>query len=622
MSFSERESLLLEVLREAGRPIVGADLADLLGVSPRTLRYDIGRINRVSGVALVESTPAGYSLSLAAYRTVLAEAPPVASVLDDDERLLVHLLDRDACDLFDAARDCYLSEAAVRSCVARLARRLAPQGLDLTLAGATITLSGTELDRRRVLGGLVREAMDSRIGGRWRLRRLLPDVDLPAVEAAVAAGLAEAGRSVDDIARQNLAVNLAIFLQRSGFPVPQPQGRPAPGDDPAAEAVLARVLETATRPVEEAGRAALRRLVSVALDDPAVGGPQERLAVADVVRRALEECILHFGLRVQREKLLAAITEHTRRLVARKATLVYFRTSLRESLRTRSPYEYDAAVYLAHLVATDLHVRITDDEISLYAVYLGLYAEPDEHADTVSIAIACPAYQTLREWLLTRVVAHLGRAVSIVDVAATVAGAEATGAELVVSTVGGADSSGPVVEISALCTELDLDAIRVEVVRLRDERLRSRTGAALARFLDERLFFVDAGVRDATQTIDFLCERMVAAGKVPPSYTDSVKVREQYSTTAFARRFAVPHSMDFLAHETTIAVLIPRAPIRWGESDVVMVLMLALNQADERDFTRFYQQLVHVLSDPDLFAELRRKRDFHSFRDYLAAELA
>lgn len=47
VSFTERETLVIEVLREAGRPIVGAHLADLLGISPRTLRYDIGRINRL-----------------------------------------------------------------------------------------------------------------------------------------------------------------------------------------------------------------------------------------------------------------------------------------------------------------------------------------------------------------------------------------------------------------------------------------------------------------------------------------------------------------------------------------------------------------------------------------------
>jgi lichenan operon transcriptional antiterminator len=268
-------------------------------------------------------------------------------------------------------------------------------------------------------------------------------------------------------------------------------------------------------------------------------------------------------------------------------------------------------------------VWVTDDEISLFAIYLGLYTENgDDAPDAVRVTIVCPRYQTLREWLLARFVEHLGEKVAIVDVVTTMQAADATDCEVIVTTISGGNSVRPVVEISALCSEMDLDTVRAEVARIREERLRRRTGSALARFLDPRLFFVDAQHRSSADTIDFMCDQMIAIGKVPASYAQSVKVREEYSSTAFAYRFAVPHSMDFIAHQTTIAVLIPKAPIKWGETDVVMVLMLALNQDDYIDFTWFYQQLVHLLCDPELFSELRGKRDFSSFREYLAAQLS
>lgn len=629
MSFSERESLLLEVLREADRPMVGAHLADLLGVSPRTLRYDIGRINRLHPTPLVESDAAGYSLNLSAYREVLREAPPVTSVLDDDERLLIHLIDRERCDLYDAARDCYLGESAVRSAVSRLTPRLEPYGLVLSLNGSLITVRGTELDRRRVLGGLVREATNASMGSQRRLRRLLPDIDLEAVESAVKAGLGESGELIDDIAGQNLVVNLAICLQRSGFPIQEATEPPAIPLDPRAERVVEELVRAfPSRTVGESDRAYLHRLVSVALatatpDQPLAARTTGTDAISDAVVHAVDDCITHFDLHVQREKLVTSVTEHTRRLVARKATLVYFRNSLRESLRNRSPYLYDVAVYLAYQISRALKVRVTDDEISLFAIYLGLYADHDGPAsDTVSVTIVCPRYQTLREWLLSRLVEQLGEKVAIVDVVASMPAAEDSACELIVTTMTGVGSSRPVVEISALCSETDVDAVRAEVARLREERVRSRTASALARFLDPRLFFVDLPFRDADETIDFLCEQMVGSGKVPPAYSQSVKVREEYSSTAFAHRFAVPHSMEFIAYQTVIAVLIPKGPIRWGETEVVMALMLALNQADDADFTWFYQQLVQLLCDPELFPELRRKRDFASFRDYLAAQLS
>ncbi len=628
MGFSERESLMLEVLREADRPMTGAQLADILGVSPRTLRYDIGRVNRLGGVPLVESDAAGYSLNPAAYRRAINQELPVTSVLDDDERLLVHLLDHDRCDIYDAARDCYLSEATVRAATGRLGPRLEAHGLALSLTGSSIAVSGSELDRRRVLGGLVREAANAGMGSQWRLRRLLPEIDLETVEAAIERGLAGSPEPVDDIARQNLVVNLAICLQRSAFPLPAAAAPPAVGTpDPRVGTVVEELLRTfASREVSDTDRSYLHRLVRVALDNPdqdAAGpGTAEDDTLHDVVTRAVDECVAHFDLRVQREKLIRSITDHTRRLVARKTTLVYFRNGLRQSLRTRSPYLYDVAVYLAHKISSSLEVWVTDDEISLFAIYLGLYTQNvGEAADAVRATIVCPRYQTLREWLLARLVEQFGEKLAIVDVVTTMQGAESTESELIITTMGSGNATRPVVEISALCSELDLDAVRTQVARIREERLRRRTGSALARFLDPRLFFVDAQFKGSSDTIDFLCEQMIAIGKVPPEYAHSVKVREEYSSTGFAYRFAVPHSMDFIAHDTTIAVLIPRAPIKWGDTDIVMVLMLALNQEDDSDFTWFYQHLVKLLCDSELFSELRGKRDFDSFREFLAARL-
>ncbi|MCB0910866.1 MAG: PTS sugar transporter subunit IIA [Propionibacteriaceae bacterium] len=624
MSFTERETLVIEVLREAGRPIVGAHLADLLGVSPRTLRYDIGRINRLRGIPLIESDAGGYSLNLVAYGQVLGAASPVSSVLEDDERLLVHLLDLTTADIYDVARDCYLSESAVRSATARLASRVSAHGLTVSVSGSRITVDGSELDRRRVLGGLVREAGNASIGAEWKLRRLLPEVDLDEVEAALARGLGDERPHTDDIAWQNLVVNLAICLQRADHPVEAAHVEPAPnGDRTPSEQVVEEIVRAfPTRMISPGDRVYLRRLVWVVLDSglaaDRTGELPDEAGIGAVVTRAVEDCIRHFDLQAQRDRLVASIIEHTRRFFARKATLVYFRNGLRESLRTRSPYLYDVAVYLAHQISSALGVQVSDDEISLFAIYLGLYASQRDDADTIAVTLVCPRYQTLQEWLLARMVEQFGEKIAIVDVVSTIAAAEATDCELVVSTIGSGTGQRPVAEISAICSDLDLEKVRTQLSEIRNAHLRTRTRSALARFLDPRLFFADTPHRDSEEVIDFLCQQLIATGKVPTSYTQSVRVREAYSSTAFAHRFAVPHSMEFIANEAVIAVLIPRAPVRWGDTEVALVLMLALNEDDLVDFTWFYQQLVQLLGDPQLFGELRAKRDFEAFSDYLA----
>ena len=399
----------------------------------------------------------------------------MSSVLEDDERLLVHLLDRTSVDLYDAARDCYLSESAVRSAASRLAPRVAVHGMSLSVNGSRIDVDGTELQRRRVLGGLVREAGNASIGGEWRLRRLLPDVDPEAVEAALARGLGEDLPASDDIAWQNLVVNLAICLQRADHPVDAAEFDQTPQQrtwSQSGRVVDEIVRAFPSRPISAGDRAYLRRLVAVVLDSQTGAdvprGTVDDAVVSAVVAAAVDDCIRHFDLRAQRDRLVESIIDHTRRLFARKATLVYFRNGLRESLRTRSPYLYDVAVYLAHQISSALAVPVTDDEISLFAIYLGLYArEREDGADLVAVTLVCPRYQTLQEWLLARVVEQFGEKITIVDVTTTIAAAEATDCELIVSALGGAGATRPVAEISAICSDQDLETVRTRITAIR-----------------------------------------------------------------------------------------------------------------------------------------------------------
>lgn len=71
-----------------------------------------------------------------------------------------------------------------------------------------------------------------------------------------------------------------------------------------------------------------------------------------------------------------------------------------------------------------------------------------------------------------------------------------------------------------------------------------------------------------------------------------------------------------------MAALIPPGPIRWEHADVTLVLQLAINGDDYDDFVDFHQPLVHLLYDPQLYAEVRKVTTFDEFRDLLGKEMS
>ncbi len=624
VSLSERQALLLQLLSEMQDPVPTHRLADLLGVSPRTLRYDIARINRATAVPIVEATQLGHRLNRRAYQTFVARDRSVHTVQDDEERVLLYLLDQPETDVYTLMMDCYLGETMARAVLSQVRARVAAYDLELVVVGSRISLTGSEFSRRRVLGQMIYDALGDSVADKRRLQRCLPHIDFGRVQSAVAACFREHHTPVDDIEIQNLAINVAICFERRRFELDEFSGGFAGGevDRPLPRMLLDRLAtEFPQFRLGKTDQQYIASLVQVDLDHEA-GGAASDLDPTELVTRTLQETLDHFSLESTSDKLVPSIVEHLRRFITRSSKFAYFRNSLRESLRSKSPFLYDVAVYVAHRISGALHLQMDDDEIGLLAIYLGLYTKaPEAPDDSASVVVVCPHYQSLRDWLLASLVNHFSDRMRIVDIVSTVASADALDCDLALITTGEISSRHRSVQISAMCSDLDAEAIDAALEQVHRDRRRSEIGPALAKFLDPRLFFVDVDFDGAEQAIRFMGGRLEATGDVPAGFTDSVLLRESYSSTAFAHRFAVPHAMEFIANRTRIAIMIPRSPVDWGNSEVTFVLMLAIGESDYDEFVLIYQALIHLLYDPSLFATFRAIRDFDEFRAFLEEKL-
>lgn len=564
---NERQALLLQLLSEVEHPVTGQDLATLLGISTRTLRYDISRVNRAANAEVVVGTAQGYRLDSAAYEEAVASGTQLATELVHEDRVMLHLLDHPRTDVHDIMVDCYLGESMVRAALHKLRKQLTTTGVALNTKGSAVTLEADELGRRRILGKLVRRAMDASRGRSDQVGRYLPDVDLPAIQRIVVGVVAEHDTPMDDFRLESLAVTTAICVQRTGHISTAVAEAPGAVDERARRVVTdiaARVQRLhPDRPLSAEDLSHLTRLVESSLGKAAdwAEGPDLVVgsdSVREVLTAALDETIERFSLNVQRDKLHASLHGHIRRMLRRVDTMLYFRNSLQDSLHSRSPLLYDVAVFLADRVSRPLGIRFTDDEIGLLAVYFGLYSELSRTDDLeVTAVLVCPRYQTLQDWLIAGLVERYVGKLRIVDIVGTPDEAAATECDLVITTFDDAGTARPSVQISAVLSHLDRQAIDAAISRAQEARSRTAMATAIARFLDPELFFVGQTFETSTDAITFLTQALEAKQVVPATYLASVLLRETYSSTAFARRFAIPHSMDFMAHETKVAVLIP-----------------------------------------------------------------
>lgn len=350
---SERQALLLHLLGEVGDPVTGQDLATLLGVSPRTLRYDIARINRAAGQDIVVGTAQGYRLDVAAHRSLARTGIHLTTELGNEDRILLYLLDHPVTDVFDIVADCFLGESVVRACLRKLQGQLAEANTVLTMRGNRVALNADELELRRLLGQLVHRALDVAGGRGSRAVRYLPDVDVPGLERVVDDLLEAYALQIDDLRRESLVITAAICVQRARH-----WRAPAPGSPQLGENAAGRVIAELTnrlasiypdRPLSLPDQAHLVGLLASAMDgddEAAIGADRSPAApLREVVAVALEETVARFNLTVQYDRLLSSLEGHIGRMLRRVDAMLYFRNSLQDSLHARSPFLYDVAVF-------------------------------------------------------------------------------------------------------------------------------------------------------------------------------------------------------------------------------------------------------------------------------------
>ena len=118
------------------------------------------------------------------------------------------------------------------------------------------------------------------------------------------------------------------------------------------------------------------------------------------------------------------------------------------------------------------------------------------------------------------------------------------------------------------------------------------------------LFYVKKNMKSSTEIIEYLCEELISKGLANKAYKEDVFKRENISATSFVYGFAVPHSIEVSANESCISTMILNTPVKWGEYEVKLVILLAIRETDNHLLKVFFDWLSSIVTDSNKFSQL------------------
>ncbi|TFD80962.1 transcription antiterminator [Cryobacterium fucosi] len=632
-AMSDKQTRMLDYLSQTPAWVTAGELADLLGVTPRTVRSYITTLKAAAHpLEVVESGAAGYRLDLEAYAAHRAARRTYSEPETPRNRLYAlvrRLTEAEAgLDVYDLSEELFVSDSTVDADLAKVRQLLPDTGLTLSRHGSVVTLKGSETDRRRLLSRMFREESSRGLLELEAIQKEFASESLGAFKTDLIAMLDSQGYFVNEYGTNDVLLHVAIAIDRvTRRTAPVFASAPSGPPDDMTLALSALVtrhfqVELGSGDLDYLALLLKTRVITPGQDQPAAVLIESFVRTEDLesVRRIVGQAGEEFLVDLVEENFIVRLTLHVRNLINRAQDRSYSHNPLTRSIKTSYPMIYELAVYIASSLQRQENIVINDDEIAYIAMHVGAHLQQQSRReDLVSCALVCPNYYDMHVLLRERIERVLGDELEVVSVI-TRSDVEWVGidADLVLTTIDPAVPSEGVIVIQPFLTEGDIERVRKAASRIRRMRRRAHLKDDLLQFFDESLFSHNFYAADESAMIRALGERMLMQGTIGQDYIDGAIERELMSSTAFTDNLAVPHSMSMTANRTSIAVVVNDSPMDWGENRVNVVALVAFSKEGRRSFQAVFDQFVEVFSDRAAVQRLvKRSVDFASFIDEL-----
>lgn len=617
-----------------------ARLAKLHGITDRTVRSDIARINNVleshgayidikrgQGYHLVVQDPQLYEDFIASTSKRTAGEPDLSSADDRIRFLLKSLLMADGYQGYNQLADIiYVGENTLQNYIRQIKDILADYDLALLVkASFGIKVLGREGDRRRCfMDRVVIRNMRSYVKGfSDEETRLFPDVDLSALERIVRSHIEHSGIVTTDYGFKNLLLHTALMVSRikHGCPIET-------SEDAEASPRVSLFLEGACRDLEqrfnisiyeaERGYLLLHILSNTNLDR---SGIDSQLFRGDI-DALLEVVARNYGLRLRNDhELKRNLLQHLSSTFSSKGLKIIKKNPLLNTIRSSFPLAFEIALASTSKVFDTEPYTLSEDEVGYVALHIGAAIErrTPQNRPLHKIMLVCGSGNSIARMLESRLLTYFGDRITISRSISYHEFCELDSTDLadtafIVTTVPIEQCSLPRVLV-----DFSLSAQDTETISRMLNGIEGQAASPAGAFFDQSLFFLPAEPVGKGEVLETLCGMLHDQGITNTSFLSSVLEREALSDTTMDSLFAIPHSLSPSATKTKVAVALLDRPLDWSASskEVRIVFLLAVQAGDRVNIEYLYDLLLSITNDKRLQHDILSARSFGDFINVL-----
>lgn len=579
-------------------------MAVQFGVSARTIRNHISKINEVSDT--IESGQMGYR----------AKGEQIGAPNSRSQSVPVQIFailfasHKGTASLASVIAQTYFSEATVKDAIAKFNLENSPNKVQIHMHNATLTLEGTEYNRRRLFhryaGGQLRNFGQQTP---FDLAHLVPDVPIDSLQQIITSVVNKHDLVINGYEMTDLLLHYAISINRITLgnsyssPVQNESLKKREefdltlqitkqiaqqfnlqfNESEVSALTLALIGKTITRDTNKHG-----------LDDLEQYVPK---AVIDACLSVIEQTSHEYNLQLNDPNFQVRFIIHVNNMVSRAKFGQSPQTSDFNQLTKQYPLLYEMALYMLESLSSKLGIDINKRESVYLLLHLGSYLENDQK-HLINTLVIAPEYYNTNEELLERLNQYFGHEIKVTQVLTQAPGEEIqTDSRLIITTQDlETTPSQHAVKISPLLSSIDIARIHQEIEQISHQDWVLKNVGYLQQYMSTGLFFGETDFLNKQDALAFGAKQLATQGYTGPKFFDEIIKREKLAATDFGT-VAIPHAMRMKANYTGILVMINKRPIPWNENNSCrLIIMIAVSNNSVHIFGELLQVMISTLS--------------------------
>ena len=274
------------------------------------------------------------------------------------------------------------------------------------------------------------------------------------------------------------------------------------------------------------------------------------------------------------------------------------------------------AIHVGQILNETLDMQVSENEVGFLALHLGAAYERSHSFQKYRVVMIYPVDQAFGDILLRKVDTLFSERMTVINCSSFFEEKmiKELNPDLILTTLQlqhNLDIS--TIQISLFISTEDESKIFQALNALDKKRYQQKFEDELIDLIEPELFYKNLELRTPTEVITYMCDNLEKKGYCDSSFKEAVLKREEVAATSFVYSFAVPHSLNVPSFRPAISVGFLKRPIKWGEFDVKMVLLLAVNEEHQDLLIMFFEWLSGMINNANHFAALLETKDYDDF---------